>query len=320
MKKKLILFLIVFAFSFASVTQSADVIPLKIGAGSVGGSWFPMMTATMVVLNEEVPGIVATVVPGGAISNARNVNKKSFDIGLTYLSSAYEAMEGLPPFKKKLTDLRAIGNYPSAPYQYTVPAGSDIKSIKDLHDKNVSAGKRGSGTELAFSRVLGMYGLSYDSIRKEGGTVHFVGYGETKMLFKDRHINMGIFDHRSPDPGIVEAEMAFPCRVLNLEPEILEAYLKKYPGHLTWKIPKGTYKGQKEEAVTLAWAPMLATHKDVPEDLIYNLTKAIYANPERLSKGFKALRLLSPEMAVAGVPIPFHPGAERYFKEKGVLR
>lgn len=320
MKKKAFFFIFTLALSLGIVAQSLAVTPIKIGAGSVGGSWFPMMTATMVVINEDVPGIVATVVPGSAISNARNINKKSFDIGLTYLSAAYEARKGLPPFKKKLMNLRAIGNYPSAPYQYAVRANSDIKSIKDLYNKKLSAGKRGSGTELAFSRLLEMYGLSYDSIRKNGGTVHFVAWAETKMLLKDRHIQMGIFDHRPPDPGIVETETAFPVRVLNIEPKVLEDYLKKYPGHLTAKILKGTYKGQQEDAMTLAWAPMLAAHKDVPENLVYNITKAIYENSKRLSKGFKGLSILSPKMAVVGIPIPFHPGAARYFKEKGILK
>ncbi|MDX1401906.1 MAG: TAXI family TRAP transporter solute-binding subunit, partial [Kiloniellales bacterium] len=197
---------------------------------------------------------------------------------------------------------------------------SNIMSIKDLGDKSISAGKRGSGTELAFSRLLGMYGLSYDSIRNNGGTVHFVGYGETKQLFKDRHIQMGIFDHRPPDPAIVEAETAFPVRVLDLGQKMVEDYLKKYPGHLMATIPKGTYKGQEEDVTTLAWAPMMTVNKDLPDELVYNITKAIYENPERLAKGFKTLGVLSPEMAVEGIPIPFHPGAAKYFKEKGVLK
>lgn len=321
MKKKIIILLLIYGLSicFVSFAQAAEIRPLKIGAGSVGGTWFPMMAATMVVINDNVPEVISTVVPGDAISNARNVDSNRFDLGLVYLSSAYDASMGLFPFKKKLENIRAIGNYPSAPYQFTVRANSDIRSIKDLYNKNIAVGKRGGGQDLNFSRLLGMYGLSYESIEKEGGRIHFLSYQETKMLLKDNKIDMGIFDAAPPDANIVEVEMNRPYRVLNIESDILDAYLKKYPGILSFTVLKGDYKGQDEDAHTIAWAPLFIASESLPEDLVYNITKAIYDNVETLSKGFPRLSLLSPKMAVEGVVIPFHPGAKKYFEEKGVL-
>jgi TRAP transporter TAXI family solute receptor len=102
----------------------------------------------------------------------------------------------------------------------------------------------------------------------------------------------------------------------------MDAYIKKHPGYGAITIPKGVYAGQKEDALVVAYLNCLITHKDQPEDLIYNITKAIYENVDLLAKGYKTLKLLSAEMAVEGTErtAPFHPGALRYFKEKGVIK
>lgn len=318
-KKICIILLLVFSICFFSNVQASEIIPLKIGAGSPGGTWFPMMTVTMVVINEHVPGVIASVVPGDAVSNVKNVDSNKLDLGLVYLSTAYEGRMGTYPFEKEHLNIMAIGNYPAAPYQYTVRADSDIVSIKDLYNKNIAVGSRGGGQDVNFQRVLEMYELDYESIEKAGGRLHFLSYDETKSMMKDRLIDMGIFDAYPPDANIVEVEMTFPCRVLNIDSEILSNYLKKYPGILSYKVEKGVYKGQDEDANAIAWAPLLAVNENLPEDLVYNITKAIYEHTEELSKGFKRLELLSAEAAVEGVPIPFHPGARRYFEEKGVL-
>jgi len=318
-KKIIIVLSLILCISCLSTVQAADIIPLKIGAGSPGGTWFPMMTATMVIINKYVPGVITSVVPGDAVSNVKNIDNNKFDLGLVYLSTAYEGRMGLPPFEKKHTNVMAIGNYPAGPYQYTVRADSEIKSIKDLYNKNIAVGSRGGGQDTNFQRILAKYGLSYESIEKAGGRLHFLSYDETKSMMKDRLIDMGIFDAYPPDANIVEIEMAFPCRVLNIDSEILNDYLVENPGILGATVEKGVYKGQDEDVHTIAWAPLLAVSENMPEELVYQITRAIYENVKELSQGFKRLEMMTPETAVEGVPIPFHPGAQRYFEEKGVL-
>ena len=320
LKKLIVLLFLVVSICFFSNVQAADIIPLKIGAGSPGGSWFPMMTTTMVIINEYVPGVISSVVPGDAVSNVRNIDSNKLNLGLVYLSTAYDGMMGFPPFDKEHTNIMAIGSYPAAPYQYTVPANSNIKSIKDLYNKNIAVGSRGGGQDLYFQRVLEMYGLSYDSIEKAGGSLHFISYDETKSMFKDRLIDMGIFDSYPPDANIVEVEMNFPCRVLNIDSDILDEVVRNNPGVPAFTVEKGVYKGQEEDAHTIAWAPLLAVNESLPEELVYEITKAIYEHIDELSTGFQILKRMSPESAVEAVPIPFHPGARRYFEEKGILK
>lgn len=304
-----------------SLTVLSQKVPIRIGAGATGGGWFPTMTATMVVVNDNVPEVISTVVPGGAIVNVTRINTGQLDIALTYTNTAYCAQQGLPPFEEKHENYLAIGNYPKYPYAYYVPADSDIFSIKDLSNKRILAGTKGSGTEADVARMLAEYGITYDSIIKNGGQVQFIGFSEGVMLMKDRHVDMSIGDKLSPDPHIVEIEMTFPCRVLNIENEILDHFIEKYyPGYSKYFIPKGTYKGQKEDATTIAYGHTLIVRKDLPEDLVYKITKAIYENPDELAKGYKDLAEINPEMAVDGVPIAFHPGAEKYFREIGVIK
>jgi len=311
---------VLFCLVVAAPGFGAKTIPLKIGAGAMGGTMFPMMTSTMVILNENIPGLVATVAPGNSIVNIRNVDKGTFDLGLTYLSAGHEAWNGMKPFEMKHQKIRAIGNYPRYPYQYAVPGSSDIKSIKDLANKRINATRKGSGTELALSRLIAEYGLSYEKIKEGKGGVNFVSWEEGLLLIKDRHLDFTVFDNKPPDPNIMEIETVFPVRVLNIEESVRKEMLKKYPGYIEYKVPAGTYKGQKEDAWTIGWAAFLVVREDLDADLVYEITKAIYENPDKLAKGFDHLKDLNPKMAVEGATIPFHPGAAKYFKEKGVLK
>lgn len=220
--------------------------------------------------------------------------------------------------KRSIKNIRAIGLYIKSGYHYGVNAESDIYSIADLSDKRIAAGVKGSGTELAFMRLLAEYGITYDSIRAAGGSVQFLGYGEGRMALKDRAVDVAIFDNPAPDPDIVEIELAFPVRVLNIEEDVLARMAEKY-GYGTWVVPGGAYKGTPEEAHVMTVANMLSVRAGLSEDLVYRMTYALYENLERLEEIFAQLGLMDFAASATGIPIPFHPGAEKYWKEKGML-
>ncbi len=302
----------------AQPAAGPKITPLKIGGGSIGGTWFPMMTATMVILNEEIPQIVSTVVPGSSLKNARRVDAGELDIGLTNVSVVFGAWKGEEPFEKEHKNARAIGRYLSNPKTWAARADSDINSLADLPGKTINVMRKGSGTELEFIRALAEYGLTFDDITAAGGKVEYLTFGQATMAMKDRVIDFSIFDNFSPDPNVVEIETSFPVRIVPVDRDVMDRLNEKYAYGETI-IPGGVYKGTPNDTLSMTASTILIARADLPEDLAYQITKAIFENPERLAAGWAKLGALNPRDASSGVPIPFHPGAERYYKEKGLM-
>ncbi len=307
--------------SGCSKTESAEGGPtsLKIGGGSIGGTWFPMMTATMVILNEDIPGLVATVVPGSSLKNARSTSAGELDIALTNVATANDAWNGKAPFEKKHQNMRALGRYLSNPKTWVVRADSGINSLKDLPGKIVNAMRSGSGTELEFKRALGEYGITFEDIQAAGGKIEHLIFSQATMAMKDGVIDFTIHDAWAPDPAVVEMEVSFPVKILPIDRDMMDSLHEKY-AYGEAVVAGGTYKGTPNDTLVMTVSTMIIARDDLPEELAYQITKAIFENPERLAKGFAKLGQLSPETASSGIPIPFHPGAEKYFKEKGLIK
>ena len=293
-------------------------IPITIGAGSVGGTWFPKMTALMIVLNEQIPELVCTVVPGNSIVNTRAMGKSEVDISMAYVSSVVDAWDAREPFETKIRNIGAMGQMPYTPYHFIVLADSDIYSIEDLADKNLSVGTSGSGTNQCVMRVLAEVGITEESVKAAGGEVNYLGYGDGAMALRDRVVDMTISDGMPPAPRIMELEATLPIRVLPLSPELSQAMFDKY-GYAQWLLAGGVYKGTPEDTMICGSPQIMAARMELSEDLVYKMTKALYENTDRLTEIYSAFADLDPETGAENMPIPFHPGAERYWKEQGKL-
>ncbi|MFQ5913530.1 MAG: TAXI family TRAP transporter solute-binding subunit [Nitrospinota bacterium] len=297
--------------------SAAERVFLKIGSSSLGGSWFPTMSLTASVINYKVPGVISTVTTGGAITNIRNVENAKIDMGFTYTGSVAEAWNTKDPFKKPHRNIRAIGVYYQSAFSITVQAHSPVRTFYDIKGKRTTAGKKGWGSTLAYARMLEAHGLSFDKIRQAGGKVSHVGWSDAVLLMKDRQVDVIQLAQPVPNPLIMQLEASFPVRVLGIEKPILEKILNTYRGYVAVKIPKGIYKGQESDAWTIADNDLLIASTRMPDDLAYKITRAIYENP-RLFKKLAWLKGMTWKKAAEGVQIPFHRGAARYFKEKGV--
>jgi TRAP transporter TAXI family solute receptor len=320
MRKKWISVLIMAAFFvglMSTVTFAKDIV-LRIGGGIMGGPFFPQAAAVMMVSNEAIPGLVSTVIPGNSVKNLKLIDAGKVDIGLTYPVWSYDAWHGKGVFKgKKYRNIRSMGGLLTYPFQLTVPAKSKIRSVRDLRDKRLAVGPKGSGTETHFRRIMDIYGLTWDGVRKAGGKVNFVSFREMSSLMKDRHVDCAIFP-ALPDARIMEVETSFPCRVLNIDQEHINTMKKKYPGTVFATVPKGTYKGQDSDANTFGFGTFLLAKASLPEDLVYGITKAVYENPKKLAKGWPDLIKLTPQSGLGDVVIHLHAGAAKYYREKGL--
>lgn len=324
MRRKAILFSVCFSLLFiymsifSSVIQAAEPIYLKIAASSLGGNWFPTMAATSFIINKNIPDVSSAVTTGGGVANVQSIEQGKIDIGFSYTDTIAEGWDGKGVFKSPHRKIRAIGVYYQDAFAVAVPAASNINSFKDLGGKSITAGKPGFGSTTAFERILKEYGISFDKIKETGGKVNFVGWSEGVLLMQDRHVVAMLTAQAIPSPLIQEVETSYPLRVLGVDTKILDDLIAKYPGYVKLLVKAGTHKGQKEDAWVLASSNILICKESLPEDLIYKITKAIYENVSEMVLSAGWLKNMSFKTAADGVVIPFHPGAAKYFKEKGL--
>lgn len=239
-------------------------------------------------------------------------------MGLTTSSATYLSSKGLEPFTKKTEKVRTIGVYYTYPYNLVVRADSDIHSIKDLAGKKLGVGKKGWSTEEFMRTLLEVEGMSYESIEAKGGRVTGAGWAQMRSMFKDKKLDFTIDPNPPPSSGIMEITALIPVRLLDIGPEAIEKVRKLNPGYSTVTIPGGLYRGQEKEVICVGDPTGMFISSDIADDLAYEITKAIFENTKEISKVHAVLKGMSIQTALKGAYLPLHPGAYKYYKEKGI--
>ena len=292
---------------------------IKIAGSSLAGTWFRICAMAAAILNEKVKGTTFSATLGGGISNIQRLDSAQLEMGLAMTSGLGFAKYGTGPFKGKPTSkVAAIGVLYKSPYHVVVHANSNIKSPADFLGKEIAVGKNGWSTELFTRTLLEAYDLSYDKITKSGGRIHFVGWGPMARLMKDKRIDAAVFATPVPVPQLLDVTTTRPIRVLGIDKQHLDWFAKNYPAYYQMTIAKGSYKGHEQDATTFGDSVTMAVNRDIDDDLVYEITKALFGNTKILAKVHKALSSMAPENALTGIKVPLHPGAYRFYKEKGI--
>ncbi len=298
----------------ASTTKTINI---TLASGPAGGTWYPLGGALGKIIQDKIPGSVVSVQQGGGEANIKGVDQKMYDIGITFAHTAYEAMEGKESFTQPMKNITALASlYPNA-LQWVVRGDSDIKQIEDLKGKAISPGPKGLSGETLTRIVLQAHGLKFEDMSK----VERVSYSDSASLLQDRQIDM--FDPITtwPAPSIQEiAQTGSGVNLLPLRPEKMEELKKINSGYGYVTIKAGTYKGQNEDAPCLGSNAMLIIRKDMPEDLVYQITKAIYESLSDLKSVHNSLEYMTKDTITKDLGLPLHPGAEKFYKESGVLK
>jgi len=323
MGKKLVLAALVatFVLGLAGPAISADHPKfLRMVSGPEGGSWYPLGSAMMSIIEREL-GISCSNGPGGGVGNAKAVNRGEADIGWCYTDTTYDAYNGTGPFDKKLENVRHLLSLYPGIFQIVVPKKSDIKTIYDLKDKRIVPGKVGfSGTIIA-ENVLKAHGLTFDSIKKNGGMVSYVGYADSAALMKDGHNDCYMAVTSCPQSTIIDLNFQPGVRFLPVEGEGLKKTLEFAPGLMATVIPKTAYEGLEADVPAVGTVTNLIISKNVPDETAYKIVETLYAHwPELAAVQKKAIEESRPENALLGNNIPVHPGALRYYKDKGIAK
>jgi len=311
----------VLALALAALIAPAaaqEKINLSIATGGTGGVYYPLGGGMANVLSKYVPGMQATAeVTGGSVDNLRLIGTGKPYIALAMADASQDAYRGEDKFKGSKVPLRTLMVlYPNRMHVVTVE-GTGINTMKDLKGKRVSTGSPGSATEVMAFRVIEAAGLDKDrDMRRER-----LGVAESVNAVKDRKIDAFFWVGGLPTAAVTDLAATPGVKIKLVDhADLVPAMNKKY-GNLYVEdvIPRATYAGMAQDNKQATVWNILVANENLSGQAAYNIVKTIFDKREELIAVHKEAANFKLEMQKqAATPIPYHPGAVKYFKEKGV--
>ncbi len=291
---------------------------LSIVTGGTGGVYYPLGGGLANLLSRHVPGWQVTAeVTGGSVDNLRLVGARRADIAFTMADASLDAARGNQPFQGRAVDHKALAVlYPNIMHVVTVE-GTGINTLADLRGKRVSTGSPGSATEVMAFRVIEAAGLDKDrDMRRER-----LGAAESTNALKDRRIDAYFWVGGIPTAAVTDLAATPNTRIRLIDHDDVVARMNERYGNLytAGTIPAGSYPGQAGPCKIAQVWNTLVVHSAMPDDVAYNITKVVFEHLDEWAQVHAEARNVKLEnQRQANSPVPFHPGALRYFAEKGV--
>lgn len=305
----------------------------RIGTGGTAGTYYPIGGLLANAISSPpgsrpcdqggscgVPGLIATAVSSnGSVANINAISSGQLESGFSQSDVAYWAYTGTGIYegKGKVADIRLIANLYPESIHLVARKGSGIKSVADLRAKRVSLDETGSGTLVDARLVLAAYGLTEKDVKAE-----YLKPNQAGDKMKDGAMDAFFFVGGFPAGAIAElASSGAGIDLVNLAGPEIDKMRQQYGFFAADKIPAETYKGVGEVS-TLAVGAQWVTSVKQPDDLIYGVTKALWNASTRklLDAGHAKGKVIQSATALAGAGIPLHPGAEKFYREAGLLK
>ena len=305
---------VLFVIGAVASVQAAD--NLVLATGGTAGTYYPFGGAMAKIWNSKIKDMNVTAQTSGASGeNIRLMNKKEVELALVQSDTLDQAWNAMEAFKEPLKGMSAVATLYPEIVQVVVRADSPIKTFADLKGKKVGVGAPGSGTEINFRQLMDIYGL-----KKEDVNGQYLSYSESAEAFKDKHIDAFIATAGIPNSAIMDVSTQNDIRILPIPADVAAKLIQKHPFFAGVKVPANTYKGITQDVPTVAVNAVLIAGKDLKRRMVYNLTKALFENQADLASAHAKGKEVNLQYAVQGVSIPFHPGAVKYYKEKGLMK
>lgn len=312
--KRIIAILLALALVFC-LAACGGASTMTMGTGSPTGTYYAYGGIVGQYITNNAGITVNAVSTGGSKDNIQGIDVGDYQLGTVQSDVMHYAWNGTRSFEKdgKIESFRTVaGLYAEAVQLVTV--SPDIKSVSDLRDKKVSIGAPGSGVYFNAMDVLAAAGLSESDIKPQ-----YQNFDESADALKDGKIDAAFIVAGAPTPAITELAMTNSnTRIVPIDGDIAQTLMTNNTFYSVYKIPANTYKNQTEEITTVTVKATLIVSANASEDEVYKLTAAIFDNIEAISKEHAKGAELSLENATQGLTVPFHAGAAKYFKEKGI--
>lgn len=298
--------------ALAGGVQAAQFV--TIATGGTAGVYYPLGGALAEIFNQSVPGVNASVqATGASVANVNLLAQGQVELAFIQNDIAYYAANGIEMFDgRKVERLRGVATLYPEVVQLVALKQANIRSVADLKGKRVAVGDIGSGTELNARQILAAAGLTYKDLQ-----ARYLSFAEASANLRDGHIDAAFVTAGIPTAAIQDIAVQKDVVIVPITGEISAQLEARYPFYTQVVVPAGTYRGHAQDVTTVAVKAMLVARADLPEDLVYNLTRALFANLPRLAQAHARGKDIGEKTAKDGMSIPLHPGAERFYQELG---
>lgn len=298
----------------ASSTASGATDNLTFSTGGSQGTYY----AFGGVLSQYVSGntglTIVAIESGGSQNNIENIQDGAAQLAFAQSDVMSYAYQGTNLFADSgaVTDFSTVADLYMEQVQI-VTTDPDIKTVADLKGKNVSIGDAGSGVYYNAIDILGAYGLTEQDINPT-----YQGFGDSADSLQDGKLDAAFVVAGAPTTAITSLATTKSVYLVSLDDEHIDKLLETSPYYSKYTIPAGTYKGLDTDTTTVAVGAVVIARDDVSEDAIYDFVSTIFENLDAISEQHAKGKELSVEFAASVTSVPYHPGAARYFAEKGI--
>ncbi len=284
---------------------------MSLVTGGTGGTYYPLGGAFAEIITDATDIQTNAEVSGASAENMNTIRDGNAEIAFSQTDIASYAKNGEQMFEgEAVENVSAIGTLYPETIQIVTTAGAGIESVEDLAGKKVSIGAPGSGTALNAEQILEVHDMTLEDIEKQD-----LSFDESTAGIQDGTIDAAFVTAGTPTGAVEGLSATEDIVIVPIEQDKIDALIEAYPFYIQDEVPSGTYK-LSEAVPTVAVQAMLVVSNDLSEDVVYDVTKAIFENLDKVAhdKG----KLISAENAVNGVGIEIHPGAQKYYDEQGI--
>jgi len=293
---------------------------VSIAAGWVTGAYFPMAGAISRIAYKHLQdkGIKVTAESSGAsVANAKLIGAGDTDFAILQNDIASYAFYGRKPmFEAKIPELLGVCTLFPEHVQLVARRDAKIQSPADLKGKKVAIGPVGSGTTENAVQILEAWGLKVEDL----GKAEQLTAEQSADYLKDGRLDAAFFTVAIGAAVIMDTSLVVDAQIVPIAGDPVKKLIKKYPFYAEQMVPGGSYKGNDKDVPTVSVMAMLAARADLEADIVYAILNAMYSDLNQLKTAHDKFKDISMEKGLVGMSIPLHPGAQKYFKEKGVLK
>ena len=288
---------------------------ISIATGGTGGAYYPIGGAMGSMLVDEIDGIrnATAETTGGSVENMQLLSDQSVELAMAQGDAVYQAVNGEGDFEGEPVDARTVSMMYVNVLQIATTADSGIQSFEDLAGKSVSVGDTGSATELFMRQVTETLGMSYDDF----SDTQRLPFDDQTTAIRNNQLDAGTWVVGPGVSSIQDLASSEELVLVEFTDEQIAKITEKYPYYSETEIKAGTYEGQDEAVPAIGTWNTLAVHADADREFVYQLTKAVHENVDKLEAAHPSAADIAPEN-IQNAIAPLHPGAIDYFEEAGV--
>jgi TRAP transporter TAXI family solute receptor len=302
--------------AIASGAAAAEDVFVRIGTSSVGGGFYLIGNTIAQLGTQVMKDINFTAVTGGSVKNCINLGSKEIELGMVQSSTVNDAWNGgNESFPQPIKTLRYVTAIYLMPAHILVNNKADIKSLADFKGKRVDYGPVGGGIEVNAREFLSIYGIKDEDIN-----IQRFGRAEVEEALEVGDSQAHIWTTNAPNAQVDAMVRSGKVGLIGLEPDKLAELVAKFPHYASSSIAAGTYAGYDKDILVPAAVGSLLTYEDMPEEVIYKITKMLHENNKFLRERQSYFAGFNLDMATSGMAVPLHPGAKKYYVEQGLIK